>query len=80
MFLAICLLLLKLQFAEEFWTMEVGTRQFYGVPGEIMRLAQLVTALVEVGAYGASGKARDAAFKERRCWNHHHQLPKLSLQ
>ena len=46
--------LLKVQFAEESRTMEVGRRQGNGIPREEMRLRCLVTTLIEIGSYRLS--------------------------
>ena len=43
--------LLKVQFAKEGGTMEVGRRQGNGIPGEEMRLRCLITTLIEIGSY-----------------------------
>ena len=46
--------LLKVQFAKEGGTMEVGRRQGNGIPREEMRLRCLVTTLIEIGSYRLS--------------------------
>ena len=46
--------LLKVQFAKEGGTMEVGRRQGNWIPREEMRLRCLVTTLIEIGPYRLS--------------------------